>query len=248
MTRNVKTTIGIAIIFAAVAVIYMFYFAPPAPLPDEAQLLEKMDETFPAGHATEILDTLQLDSGYVFVPFISSGDDYGASYWEWKLHDWKPVRIDTTGEPQIWTPEPGDDSSSYAVWNFHPKDKISKASFYLLRDNSYSISPRSEIYIPKVQLETAADVSAKSYGIMEMPESWNSLLDPSKDIQEARYPNTYLNFGFSEQTMRTGAILYDSEGNQAFPDHSVNGKGYSNGNIMLEYMHFLNEEELLSNE
>ncbi len=247
MALSKRTVFRLAVMIVAAAVVYWFYFASPDPFPEETRLLEKMNETFPAGHAAEIQAVLPLDDSHVYVPFVSGGDRYGSSYWEWKLHDWKPVRIDTTGEPQIWTPNLEDPSSAYAVWNFHPEDEISKAAFYLLRDSSYIITPQSEIFVPKVQLKTAADVSGQSYCIKELPESWNLFLEPVKEIEEKRNPNTYFGFGFSEPTMRTGTILFDSEGKQTFPERSVNGKGYSNGEVILEYMHFLNKKELLTN-
>ena len=217
-------------------IVYWFYFSKPTSFPTNEQLVDEMNSIFPKAAASIIQDTIHIDEGHVLVPFISKGDDYGLSYWEWKNHKWKVVSIDTKGKPMLWKLNINDPSSLYFVWNIHPKDQLSSIHFYLIRDRGFRIAEGIEHYNPRVQMEKRVSVQEKSYGLMQLPDDWVKFMNAYIKVESAKQS--------PERDMFFGWIPYDQTNKESFPESSVNGAGYSNGEVGLEYVMILNKGDI----
>lgn len=235
--------LGIAVVLSS-AIIYWFYFSKPASFPTNEQLVEKINSIFPEATARAIQDTIPVDERHVLVPFISNKDDYGLSYWVWQKHKWRVASIDTKGQPMVWKIDRNDPSSFHFVWNIHPKDQLRSIKFYLIRDRGFHITEGKENYYPRVQMEKRVSLQEKSYGSMQLPDDWVTFMNTFIKVESAKQPNVFINNFFPEQYMYFGWIPYDQEDKETFPERSVNGNGYSNGNVDLEHMMILGKGDI----
>ncbi|MGG4498966.1 hypothetical protein [Brevibacillus reuszeri] len=223
------------IIFLSIFV-YWFYFSKPTSFPTNEQLVEEMNSIFPEVSANIIQDTIPIDERHVLVPFISKKKDYGLSYWAWKNHKWKVASVNTKGQPMLWKPNINDPSSFYFIWNIDPKDQLSSIHFYLIKDRGYHITKGIEHYSPRVQLEKRVSVQDKSYGLMQLPDDWVTFMNAYIKVDSAKQS--------PDRDMFFGWIPYDQKNNELFPEGSINGTLYSNGNVDLEYVMILNKGDI----
>jgi len=235
MMKKKLWSVGIFIILLSI-IVYWFYFSKPTSFPTNEQLVEEMNSIFPKAAASIIQDTIHIDEGHVLVPFISKGDDYGLSYWEWKNHKWKVVSIDTKGKPMLWKLNRNDPSSLYFVWNIHPKDQLSSIHFYLIRDRGFRIAEGIEHYNPRVQMEKRVSVQEKSYGLMQLPDDWVKFMNAYIKVESAKQS--------PKRDMFFGWIPYDQTNKETFPESSVNGTGYSDGEVDLEYVMIVDKGDI----
>lgn len=222
---------------------YWFYFAKPAPFPTNEQLVKEINRVFPEVSASVIQDTIPVEERHVVVPFISKKDNYGLSYWVWKKHKWTVLTIDTKGEPKIWKINRKDPSSFHIVWNIHPEDQLSSITYFLIRDRGYQITEGIDNYVPRVQMEKKASLQEKSYGVMELPDEWTGFMNAVLEVESTQKTNPFFNH-FPEVNMFFGWIPYDQSEKEIFPEGSVNGSGYSNGNLVIDHMMILSKGDL----
>ncbi|WP_407268279.1 hypothetical protein [Radiobacillus sp. PE A8.2] len=245
MTKKRLSIISISIIILlALFLIYWFYFAKPTLLPSDEQMVEKMNQVFPIANVETIQDTIKLDAEHVFVPFISTDNHYGVSYWEWKMHSWKPVNIDTVGEPMVWKIDRNDPTSNHILWNIHPEDKVSYANFYLIRDRNYHISYGEHTYVPKIQMEETVNFEEKSYGVLQMPDNWRAFMNTANKLALAQNSQRYSSSLLQDVSVYIGWTPFEENNEVAFPENSVNGSGYSNGNVDMNFVMFVGESDL----
>ncbi|MGG1662486.1 hypothetical protein [Brevibacillus sp. NRS-1366] len=243
MTKKKLWSLGIFIILLSI-IVYWFYFSMPTSFPTNEQLVEEMNSIFPEATASIIQDTIPVDERHVLVPFISKKDDYGLSYWVWKNHKWKVASIDTKGEPMLWKFNINDPSSLYLVWNIHPKDQLSSIHFYLIRDRGYRITEGIEHYDPRVQMEKRVFAQEKSYGLMQLSDDWVTFMNAYIKVESAKQPNLFINNFSPKQDMFFGWIPYDQTNKETFPESSVNGTRYSDGEVNLEYVMILDKGDI----
>jgi hypothetical protein len=224
--------------------IFWFYFAKPVSFPTNGQLVKEINSIFPEASASVIQDAIPVDERHVVVPFISNGDNYGLSYWVWKRHKWTVATIDAKGGPKIWKINRKDPSAYHLVWNIHPKDQVSSITYYLIRDRGYQITEGIENYIPRVQMEKKVSLQENSYGVMELPDEWTGFMNAVIEVESTQKPNLFFNHFFPERNMFLGWIPYDQSNKETFPEGSVNGNGYSNGNLVIDYMMLLSKGDL----
>ncbi|MCG3419830.1 hypothetical protein [Oceanobacillus jordanicus] len=229
---------------AVLAIIYWFYFSKPTSFPTNGRLIEEMNNSFPSAAASEIQDTISVDDHNVLVPFISKNDDYSLSYWVWKRHKWRIASIDTTGTPMLWKVDRNHPSSYRVVWNIHPEDQLSYAAFYLRKDRGYHIIKGIEHYEPGVQMMTEVSFEEKSYGMFQLSEEWAAFMDSLSEFGAAKQEDTFYYRFFPEQYMSIGWIPYDEQHHEAYPERSVNGSGFSNEKVYLDYLRILDESEI----
>ncbi|WP_289137962.1 hypothetical protein [uncultured Brevibacillus sp.] len=235
MMKKKLWSLGIFIILLSI-IVYWFYFSKPTSFPTNEQLVAEMNRVFPEATASIIQDTIPIDERHVLAPFISKGDDYGLSYWVWKNHKWKVASIDTKGKPMLWKLNKSDPSSFYFVWNIDPKDQISSIHFYLIRDRGYQITRGIQHYNPKVQMGKRVSLQEKSYGLMQLSGTWVTFMNAYNKVESAKqYP---------ERNMFFGWIPYDQKDMGIFPENSVNGASYSNGEIGLEYLMIVDKGQI----
>lgn len=235
MTKKKKGYVVFIIILLSMTV-YWFYFSTPTSFPTNQQLIEEINRIFPKATASIIQDTIPIDERHVFVPFISQKDDYGLSYWVWKNHKWQVASIDTKGQPILWKRSVNDPASFYFSWNIHPNDQLSSIHFYLIRDRRYRFAEGIERYYPRIQMEKSVSLQEKSYGLMQLPDDWVTLMHAYREGESARQS--------LEQLLFFGWIPYNRTNQQHFPDHSVNGSGFSNGEVDLENVMILDQGDI----
>ncbi|SES63539.1 hypothetical protein SAMN05216389_101177 [Oceanobacillus limi] len=244
MTKKRVTFLAIiAILIVTFYLVYLFYFSKPTNFPTDEQLVEKINEVYPQARVETILDSFTLDQEHVYVPFKSHDNEYGTSYWVWEKHKWKPMYIDSVGEPRFWKIDPKDPSRSYIIWNVHPDDQVTGANFYLIRDRNYHISYDVNEYIPRVQMEEYVDFEEKSYGVLELPDDWRSFLSQSTNVSAAQ--NSEMPFlSISDVHTSIGWMPLDDNQEMTFPENSVNGHGFINGEIVLDFVLTMEEFDL----
>ncbi|WP_428909970.1 hypothetical protein [Niallia sp. Krafla_26] len=242
MTRKkLWIVIGIFIVLLS-AIIYWSYFSKQATFPTNEQLVEEMNRVFPEARSSEIQDRIFVDEQHVVVPFISEKNDYGLSYWVWQKRKWRVASIDTKGRPMVWKVNQRDPSTFHFVWNIDPDDKLDSIQIFLIRDRGYGITEGKEYYDPRVQMDTKISLQDKTYGALGLPENWVAFLDAFGKVETAEQPDLF--FSFPEPAMTFGWIPYDQEGKETFPEHSVNGSGFSNGDGDLEHVMIMDKGEL----
>lgn len=243
--KRLWTFIGLGIfVVLSSAIIYSFYFSKPASFPENATLVEAINNLFPEADAHVIQDTIPVDEHHVLVPFISKKDDYGLSYWVWEKHQWRVASIDTKGEPKIWKINSNQPSSYHYVWNIHPNDRLNSIDFYLIRARGYIFSEGVENYQPRIQIEKKVSLKEKSYGLMQLPDDWATIINTFTNMKSETQPNDIMNSFFPEQQMFFGWIPYNQENKETFPERSVNGNGYSNGKLDMEHVMILNKIDI----
>lgn len=235
MTKKILWSLVSFIILLSIGV-YWFYFSKPTSFPTNEQLIEEMNRIYPEATASIIQETIPVDERHVLVPFISQKADYGLSYWVWENHNWKVVSIDTKGKPMLWQLNRNDPTSYYFVWNIDPKDQLSSIHFYFMRERGYRVANEIEYYYPRVQMEKRVSTQEKSYGWMQMPDDWVEVMNAYRKAESAKKsPARDLYFGW---------IPYDQTNKETFPENSVNGSGYSNGEVDLDYLMILNKSDI----
>ncbi|MRG86204.1 hypothetical protein [Salinibacillus xinjiangensis] len=244
MTKKRKLTLGIVLIVIILAAIYWMYFSKPSPLPTKNQLVTEINEVFTRANAEKIQNTIQLDDKHVFVPFISKNNEYGLSYWVWDMYKWKVKKIDTTGEPMIWKVDKKDPSTFHIIWNMHPNDRLRYMKFYLIRKRGYQITAGNHHYTPRIQLEKKVSLEEKSYGVLKFPQKWAAIKEANAKVMQARQPDKLFSSWMPDHSIYIGWIPYDESNQETFPEQSVNGNTFSDGDVETDFVHILNESEL----
>ncbi|MFX3632734.1 MAG: hypothetical protein ACE3L7_06630 [Candidatus Pristimantibacillus sp.] len=224
-----KRNFLIVVILVLIGIIaYWNYEVNPKEFPNEEFLITNMNGYHPKDKIVKILDTIELDNRHVFVPYLSTNEHYGVSYWIKEKFGWKMAKMDTRGEPHIWKLKAKDPSTYYIVWNIDPKDQVSYLDYYLISERNASLSMEKSLYTPRIQKQMTISMKESPYGILRMPEEWS---------------NIYRNV-ISNNNLYMGWIPYDKQDKVVFPKLSVNGSGYLRSNIELDFMRILNEMDL----
>ncbi|WP_404457997.1 hypothetical protein [Oceanobacillus kapialis] len=246
MTKKRLWSVGIGVgIVLVFALIYWFYLAKPTSFPSNEYLIEELNSVFPAVNASKIQDTIQMNGRNVLVPYISEDDDYGLSYWVWKGHKWRVANVDTAGAPMLWKLDKNDPSTYKIVWNLHPDDKVRSNNFYLMKERGYHIMEGvEEHYDPGVQMKKEVTTGEKSYGMIELPKEWVAFINSYSELGAAKQPNSFFKSFSPDLHLYFGWIPYDQTGKGASLDHSLNGSGFSNGNVEIDFIHILDEADL----
>ncbi|MGD6968302.1 hypothetical protein ACQCVP_17875 [Rossellomorea vietnamensis] len=227
--------------------IYLSYFSVPSSFPSDKQLIEEMNQRFPETNAEQIQEVFTISEKHKYVAYRSNGGSYGKSFWVWNKYKWDLVYVGTTGEPRIWKVDKKNPSTYHIVWNIHPEDKLKQLSFYMIRDRGYSITDGvKEIYHPRVQMNETVLLEENNFGVLKIPAEWASFVKSVNDTQSVNQSpmDSFLNQMSADQLISYGWNPYEQGNRETFPRKSVNGSGYSNGEIELDYMMILNENEI----
>lgn len=224
--------------------VYWYFFWPPKPFPSNEEIVREVNRTYEEAGAKDILDTLFVDTHHVVVPYISTNEDYGLSYWGWRNHKWQVLTIDTKGEPKVWKVNGNDPSSFVIVWNVDPNDQLQEIQYYLIRNRNYGMTNGAEYYFPKVQMKKEISLREKSYGILQLPKNWVHVLNSVLIEERVGQPSLFLHDIFPLQNAYFGWIPYNESGKEVFPEQTVNGSTYVVGDIYQEHMLIMNKVDL----
>jgi len=237
--------IAVVIVLVAAASLYWFYFSKPTSFPKNEQVIERMNKLFPTAAVKSIQDTVHVDKKHVFVPFISEEGRYGISYWAWNKHKWKVLYIDNAGQPRLWKINSNDPSTYYMVWNIHPEDKVSYMKLYFIRERGFQSTNGVETYNPRIQLEKTITYMEKSYAVLPLPREWSAIINSLQQAGNSNIPDRLFNSVFpTNNDLFFGYIPFDKADKEAGIMNSVNGNGYINSDINLDYIRILNKSEI----
>lgn len=227
-------------------ILYRSYFLKPTPIPSDKQhLMKEINNAFPEAQASSIQDMISIDDQHYFIPFISKDGKFGVSYWVWERSRWQPASINTTGQPFVWQINRDDPSSFHFVWNIDPRENLDQISFYLIRDRGYHIIDGDEHhYFPRVQMEQQVSLKEKDYGVLKLPKEWSVFMKTFKKVKSAEKQQLLFDSFFYDRYIYFGWIPYSKNGKEAFPESSVNGSRYSNGNESLDFLRILDKDEI----
>lgn len=252
MSKKNKVTLTIFIIVVIFSVfLYWLYFSKPTSFPTNEQIVQEINTMFPKAKADVIQDTIFLDDRHVYIPFISERNDYGYSYWKWHFGDWKIARIETSGSPNLWKIKESDPSTYHITWNIHPNDKLTSNDFYLMKERNFQVSEnyslfsnsRLESYSPKIQMKQTQTLQEKSYGTMQLPDEWVSIIKADMKLDVTPSSNLFFMYMGHDQ-FYIGWKPHSQNVDDSFPGHSLNGSIYSNLNIDVESIRFVNGPDL----
>lgn len=244
--KHISIKKALIVIVAAVLLVLVYSHYFPRSFPSDESAIGIMNKRFSEVNASRVLDTLQLDDRHMFVPYVSSEDKYGLSYWVWNNFKWKVLLIRSTGEPELWKINEKDPSTHYMVWNINPKDQLSRIDFYLMRNRGYSISQgqKSNIYTPGIQKHSSVSLEGKSYGALQPPAEWEKILQDDLHLMNNKQSYSIFDSLQTNSSMRIGFITYNQQGESSFPTQSVNGGSFSGGNVPTRFINFINDNEL----
>ncbi|PLS10365.1 hypothetical protein [Neobacillus cucumis] len=209
--------------------IYWFYFSPPKSFPTKSQLIKEINHSTPRASVKIIQDTVHIDKGHVFVPYISKDGQYGVSFWVWERHKWEMESLSTNGSPRIWKIDRNNPASYYILWNLHPDDGVKDMDFYLIRERGYQGINGRMTYIPKIQMETKIALKKKSYGMMLMPDEWDAVMGSLIKGEKAKAPWSVFDSLTSNYQVYFGWIPYDQKDKVTVVKNSITGEGYTSG-------------------
>jgi hypothetical protein len=227
-----------------VLIIYLNREMKPKSFPNVEFVIEQLNKDYPQVSASRVLAVTHLDDRHVFVPYVSSDEQYGICYWVWNKFNWKLARIDTRGMPHIWKLNGENPSDYYIVWNIDPKDQIKQLDYYLKRERHYSISQNSHRYTPAIQTRTTALLEEQAFGAIPLPEEWVHIMSENLRVPQDNQPRSFFNQSITYNPMYIGWIPYNQGREVVFPANSVNGSGYTLRDIDLDFVRIMNEYEL----
>lgn len=244
MSQKKLWVLGVLGIFVIIiAAVYWLFFSKPDTFPVKKQLIEEMNSVFPEAEANVIQNTLFMDEQHVLVPFISKNNHYGLSYWVWKNHKWRMVSVDTKGEPRIWEINRKDPSTFRVVWNMDPNDHQSYIKFYFIRDRNFLVTGEEQTYYPRIQMEKKVLFTEKSYGAMKLPRHWSQVMNELGKMQSQKQTGISL-FNETNYEQYFGWASFNMQAKEMFPQGSMSGDGYSNGDENISFIRFIDQTEL----
>lgn len=248
--------IGFIIIFGiSISIVYYFFFTVPSDAPSNKKLIVNInkelmqhytsdDITKTTSTVTKIQATTFLEDTFLFVPFQAEREIYGYGLFEWRLHKWELVLMNTQGTPRLVKLDPDDTSSYYFIWNMHPNDAVDAIDFYLLQRRNYSISGTIQQYSPGVQMKHHTSLGQHAYGSLTFPKQWGYLLQQIHKTNTANQFVDIMNTNFYANGSQIGWITLDGKGEPVTPEHTFNSGQISTHSIQSEYMQPLYEDDL----
>lgn len=238
-----KYIMMIVLIGVSFLAVYWFYLASANDFPSNDAVLEEINAAFSEARANEVQDVIKLDNRNVFVPFKTGTDGYAISFWIWKHHKWNLGMIELAGEPRMLKIKSTDPSSYHIVWNIHPEDRIDQLSFYLMKKRNYMVSEGKHRYDPRIQLNERVPLANQAYGALPLPKKWITLLEEVEDVQDQISPTRFDHF-LQQDGFFFGWLPKDQNGSVKYPERSLNGNGWSNGDVEVDFLMILQEADL----
>jgi hypothetical protein len=238
MTKKRLALLSGAILMVSCISVYWLYFSKPEAFPEKKELLQQINRFDQDMKAKEVKAVIPADEKHIFVPFAREGGEYGASFWRWEKRKWELDFISSAGEPKLWKIDPEDPASFRIAWSFPAESGLEGIRYFLMRDRDFLVSGGKETYFPKVQMEHEIGLDEAGYGMMELPEEWQSFAGSLAESGRSSQPDEFFS---PMQGIRFGWTGYDGDGRPFFPD---TGDSYGTGGSNVEYMQTLAENEI----
>lgn len=241
--KELWLVVGVSVLLLSVVLVYWFYFSKPSTFPDNDRLITEINALHPIAEADVIQDTIMLDEHHAYVPFITANGMYGMSFWVLEKQKWNVSTIDTSGEPHIWKVNEMDTKTYHFVWNIGFEDSIQHINFFLLRERSFQVAGNIEDYSPGVQIAKRVDISNKSYGVVQMPTEWVTVMDTYSQLVSSNESSLQYEPFFYDPIRFFAWNAYDSEGNIKYVGLQSGGSSF-HGQERIEFVRFLDEMDM----
>lgn len=232
---NKKKWMALGIFFAIIigSMIYFFRNEFPSDFLDDEALIKKLSDDM---QVEVIQDKIFIDKKYVFVPFISKGEDYGYSIWKWENGKWHLIQKAVNGYMSLIKINEHDPASYRFVWNF-PTENISTIKIFMVKDRNFHGMQERHYYQPRIQMGKSFEHHT-AYGVQpfsgEMLEVYEEMIgNPSFSLESFLYPNPINDIYFAWN-------IYDENGEVVF----LYKNAYASGGGESITMYQLEEEDL----
>ena len=234
----------VSLLLLSIVLVYWFYFSKPAAFPKDNRLITEINAHYPEGKVDVIQDTIMLDEHHAYVPFITENGIYGMSFWVWEKQKWNASTITTSGEPHIWKVNEMDTSTYHFVWNIGFEDSIQYLNLFLLRERSFQVAGSVVTYFPGVQIANRIDISNKSYGVVQIPTEWVSMMDTYSELMSFNEHSLFPEPFFNDHLRFFAWNAYDAKGNVTYVGLQSDGGTFHYGQERIEFLRFLDEMEI----
>lgn len=233
--------------FAVVIGVGILFFVNREPTPfltmeEVTEILNRQDINSPV----KVLDIIDLEKSYRFVPFITESGQRGISYWAFNHFEWKLVAYEWSDQLKVWKLSPDDPSSYYFVWHFETQKEVSQMNIHLLQNRSYHISGDTSFYMPSIQLHQNVDLTNKKYGVMSLPDEWQKIITAGSSIEEK---SLFPSMSPSQSVFYFGRQILDEQGldtqlNSNEHSGSMSTHWINESDFQLDYVVSIYEEQL----
>lgn len=234
-----------SLLVVAMITICLFIFLPlnenqsiPSSLPNENNLKKKILDTGEVNVNT-IFEQIALDEKHVFIPHLSSDNQYGYSLLEWVDNKWEVTYVTSSGEPLLWNIAEGSQSESYFIWNLETKYNIDYLTFYMIKHRNFRSGWGGEFYEPAIQIENNVSLGDKPYGIYKVSDEWQRIWKATQIKVEEQEEDL---FSFNnEEALHYGVKGYDKENNYVDPYNYYENISSFNSGAKTEHVSILDE-------
>ena len=241
MKKKWLSFIGIPLLLMIFIIVYWYYFSKPEPFPTNEQLLTEINNPDIGINAVVIQDILPIDKRHVFVPFISEEGKHGISSWEWKHRKWKVGVINDYGELLIWKIDDTDPNTYHFIWNLPPQEQISYVKIYLKKDRAHYGTDNIHHYEPAVQMEQKIELGEKTYGSLQVPKEWVSVIALTNELNADKQPQWLFDV---QQNIYYGWNSFDKLDNISYIENSLGVSSSWNDSMDIEYLMRFNESNI----
>ena len=240
---NKKWIISLVIIFIIGLGTFYFYDREPTTFLTIEEVTELLNKQFFNGNV-KVLDVLEAEKSYRFVPFTTEDGRSGMSYWAFKLSGWKLVGYEWNADLKVWQLRPNDPTSYYFIWHFSPQEEAKQMNVFLLQDRFYSISGgTSQFYTPRIQLEMNIDLTESLYGLQPIPEKWLNIISAMTPIKQDSIFSSMLG---TPSSYYFGMQTVDEQGQEVYLETGQGRSSYwiEDFNFYMDYVINVQEEQL----
>ena len=236
--------LGIALVVLIIALCLVIFLPlneeqrTPTSLPNENQLKKMILETGDV-NIKSIFEQMAIDDNHIFLPHLSSDNQYGYSLLEWKKNKWEVTYVTSSGQPLLWKITGGNKSESYFIWNLETKYKIDHLTFFMNKHRNFRSGWGVEFYEPAIQIEEVVSIGDKPYGIHKVSYEWERIWKATQIKVEEREEDL---FTFNnEEGLHFGVKGYDRENNYVEPYNYYENSSSTSSGAKTEYVSILDE-------
>lgn len=205
---------------------YTLFPSEPKKFITDQQIKNEVKKEFPKATVKEVQDIVYIDESHVFVPFITTSETYGMSFWKWKHKKWHVSRIDSRGAHLlVWKIDPKDPASYVIVWNMNPTDQLGQLKVRMTQKRNAGVENYKDFYYPKIQMEKKFSLTSKTYGIFRYPSEWTEMYKLNKNINNVEEA-AFIDTGFFESSgsLNLTWTVYNKIGKEVLPEYSLNSE------------------------
>ncbi|WP_431028346.1 hypothetical protein [Lysinibacillus sp. LZ02] len=240
---NKRWIIVLAVMFIIGLGTVTLYYREPTPFLTTEEIVEVLNKQG-INRTVKVLDVLEAETSYRFVPFTTEDGRSGMSYWAFKLSGWKLVGYEWNGQLKIWKLRANAPTSYYFIWHFAPQEEATQMNILFLQDRYYSISgDNNQFYTPRIQLQMNIDLTENLYGLQPIPENWLSIISAMTPIQQDSLFSSILG---TPSSYYFGMQTVDAQGQEVYLETGAGSQSYwlEGADFYVDHVMNIYEEQL----